>query len=121
MELKRKQLNQYNDNITDEPSGKKKKAAKNDSKTSTASKKSDKSDSLKEKKRDKSKHRNLDLRTKYLEQEMANKEKMNRLTTGSVIVGPTKSVGFINPKDFRLTQSTIDVQEKEKQRQNQKE
>jgi hypothetical protein len=44
---------------------------------------------------------------------MANKEKMNRLTTGSVIIGPTKSVDFINPKDFRLTQSTIDVQEKE--------
>jgi hypothetical protein len=50
LELKRKQLNQYNDNISDEPSSKKKKAAKNDSKTSTASTKSDKSDSLKEKK-----------------------------------------------------------------------
>ncbi len=44
---------------------------------------------------------------------MANKEKMNRLTTGSIIVDPTKSVGFMNPKDFRCTQSIIDVQEKE--------
>ncbi len=103
LELKRKQLNQYNDNKTYESSGKKKKVAKNDFKTSTTSTKSDKSDSLKKKKRDKSKHQNLDLGTKYLEREMANKEKRNRLTTSSVIVGPTKSVGFINPEDFRLT------------------
>jgi hypothetical protein len=106
-------LNQYNNNKTDEFPDKKKKVTKNDCRTSTASTKSDKSDSLKKKKREKSKHQNLDLGTKYLEQQMANKEKRNRLTTGSVIVDPTKSVGSINPEDFRLTQSTIDVQEKE--------
>jgi hypothetical protein len=54
LELKRKKLNQYNNNKTDESSGKKKKVAKIDFKTLTASTKSEKSDSLKKKKRDKS-------------------------------------------------------------------
>jgi hypothetical protein len=106
---KRKRKGQYSDNTNDESLGKKKRVYKTGSQIKATSTLSSRSHSSKRKK--KSKHQKLDLGTKYLEQELANKEKRNRLTTASVIVRPTKSVGFINPEEFRLSQSSTDVHE----------
>jgi hypothetical protein len=108
-QAKRKRKSQYSDNTNDESLGKKKRVYKTDSQIKATLTLSSRSHSSKRKK--KSKHQKLGLGTKYLEQEMANKEKRNRLTTASVIVRPTKSVGFINPEEFRLSQSSTDVHE----------
>jgi hypothetical protein len=107
-QAKRKRKSQYSDNINDESLGKKKRVFKTDSRIAAISTLSSRSHSSKKKKI--SKHEKLDLRTKYLEQEMADKEKRNRLTTSSLIVRPTKSIGFINPEEFRLSQSSSLVQ-----------
>jgi hypothetical protein len=37
--------------------------------------------------------------------------KDNQLNTGSLIVKPTKSLGYIDPKMFRLTESSIESKE----------
>jgi hypothetical protein len=92
-------------------SRKEKKVGRTDSQTSTLSSIMSSSDSSKST-RNKSKtekYEKLELGTNLLEEELADREKQNRLLTNSVIHEPTYSVGFINPEYFRLSNSQIDT------------
>ena len=44
--------------------------------------------------------------------------KTNELNTGSVIVKPTKDLGYIDPKVFKLSESQLDIQTKPKNKKN---
>lgn len=92
-------------------SRKEKKVGRTDSQTSTLSSIMSSSDSSKSKKNKSKteKYEKLELGTNLLEEELADREKQNRLLTNSVIHEPTNSVGFINPEYFRLSNSQIDT------------
>lgn len=103
-------------NNSESSSGKSQKGLKFDSQSSSLSKspkssigdQKSRSESSRKAKKRSPKVRELNFGTDVLEKEMKNSEKRSRLTTNSVIAQPTKSVGYINPEDFRLTESRIE-------------